>query len=35
MINFYHDSEKAKEKIDMIKDSITEQGSKLSAPGDF
>ena len=31
--NFYRDNEKAKEKIDTIRDSTTEQGSKLSAPG--
>ena len=31
--NFYHDIEKAKEKIDTIRDSTTEGGSKLSTPG--
>ena len=30
---FYHDNEKAKEKIDTIRDSTTEQGSELSVPG--
>ena len=27
--NFYHDNEKAEEKIDTIRDSTTERGSKL------
>ena len=31
--NFYHDTEKAKEKIDTLRDSTTERGSTLSAPG--
>ena len=31
--HFDHDSEKAKEKIDSLRDSTTERGSKLSAPG--